>query len=327
MPEDLQPAGRGAGPAAVRVEALTRVYPSRKGPTVTALDGVDLIIPRGEVHGLLGPNGAGKTTLVKILATVLLPTSGGAWVLGHDVVAERRAVRAAVGIVFGGERGLYPRLSGRQNVLYWASLYGVHGREARARTERLLAKVGLLERAGQRVETYSRGMKQRLHLARGLVGDPDLLLLDEPTSGMDPVAARGFRALVEELRAEGMTLLLATHDMVEAEALCDRVTLIDRGRLLVTESPHWLRSRIGQNDRVEALGVPGPAIERLAWDPGVEILERRPDGYVLAETASPEVAADVLRELMLAGAESVRTVGPTLEEAYLRLIGARGWEV
>jgi ABC-2 type transport system ATP-binding protein len=159
------------GPA-VEVEQVTRVFePRRKRDArVVALDGVSLEIPPGEIHGLLGPNGAGKTTLVKILATVLVPTSGRARVLGHDVVEEARSVRPLIGIVFGGERGLYWRLTGRQNLEYWGALYKLSTSRARSRAQELLERVGLADKADERVEQYSRGMKQRLHLARGLVG-------------------------------------------------------------------------------------------------------------------------------------------------------------
>ena len=148
---------------------------------------------------------------------MLLPTQGHARVHGHDVVDETKAVRPLIGIVFGGERGLYWRLTGRQNLEYWAALYKLSARETRARAQRLIERVGLTERADERVETYSRGMKQRLHLARGLIGDAKVLFLDEPTTGMDPLAGREFRALIAELKDEGRTILLATHDMVEAE--------------------------------------------------------------------------------------------------------------
>ena len=311
---------------AVVVEEIRRVLTPRKRDPVTALDGVSLTIPAGEVHGLLGPNGAGKTTLVKILSTVLLPTDGRASVLGHDVVADARAVRPQIGIVFGGERGLYWRLSGRQNLEYWGALYKLSRGEIRERTERLLERVGIAERADERVETYSRGMKQRLHLARGLIGDAKVLFLDEPTTGMDPLAAREFRALIGELRGEGRTILLATHDMAEAETLCDRVTLIDRGAILATESPRTLGRVISRFQRIDVEGAPDALVTRIAALPGVASVVPADLG-VRIEVAEEGVTADVLKLLVAGGVTSVRTSMPSLEEVYVHLIGDRGLQV
>ncbi len=319
------------GPA-IEVAGLRRVFGGRRrSPEVVALAGVDLTIPDGEVHGLLGPNGAGKTTLCKVLSTVLLPTSGRAAVAGHDVVTDTAAVRRLIGIVFGGERGLYTRLTARQNLAFWAALYGMRGRELRRRVDDLLERMGLAERAGQRVEGFSRGMKQRLHLARGLVGDPRVLLLDEPTTGMDPVAAREFRTLVGELRAEGRTVLLTTHDMAEAEALCDRVTLIDEGRLLATERPASLTRWLSTYARVEASDVPPPLAERLVAElgdlPGVAAVRRTPPAGLRVDTDAEDAAPRVLRLLLDAGVTHVATVQPDLEEVYLHVIGERGMRV
>jgi ABC-2 type transport system ATP-binding protein len=317
---------------AVEVRELRRVFGGRRrSPEVVALAGVDLSIPAGEVHGLLGPNGAGKTTLCKILSTVLLPTAGRAAVGGHDVVRETAAVRRLIGIVFGGERGLYTRLTARQNLEFWAALYGLRGRALRTRVDALLERMGLVERARDRVEGFSRGMKQRLHLARGLVGEPRVVLLDEPTTGMDPVAAREFRALVGELRDEGRTVLLTTHDMAEAEAVCDRVTLIDGGRLLATEAPVTLRGWLSTYARVEAADVPAALADRLAAElrevPGVAEVRPVPPAGLRIETAAPEAAPLVLRRLLDAGVTSLTTSQPDLEEVYLHVIGERGMRV
>jgi ABC-2 type transport system ATP-binding protein len=318
---------------AVAVRQLRRVFGGRrrKASEVVALDGVDLAIPAGEVHGLLGPNGAGKTTLCKILSTVLLPSAGHAAVGGHDVVRETAAVRRLIGIVFGGERGLYTRLTARQNLEFWAALYGLGGRALRAKVDELLDRMGLADRAGHRVEGFSRGMKQRLHLARGLVGEPRVVLLDEPTTGMDPVAAREFRALVGELRDEGRTVLLTTHDMAEAEAVCDRVTLIDGGRLLATERPATLSGWISTYARVEAADVPAALADRLASElravPGVATVERIAPAGLRIETAAADAAPAVLRRLLDAGVTSVATAQPDLEEFYLHVIGDRGMRV
>jgi ABC-2 type transport system ATP-binding protein len=311
---------------AVEVREIRRVFTPRKREPVTALDDVSLTIPVGEVHGLLGPNGAGKTTLVKILSTVLLPTGGTASVLGRDVVEEAAAVRPQIGIVFGGERGLYWRLTGRQNLEYWGALYKLSRPEIRERSGRLLERVGLVDRADERVETYSRGMKQRLHLARGLVGEAKVLFLDEPTTGMDPIGAREFRALIAELRGEGRTILLATHDMAEAEALCDRVTLIDRGTILATESPRTLGRVISRFQRIDVEGASEDLLARIAALAGVASVAPADVG-IRIEVAEEGVTADVLKLLVDGGVTSVRTSLPSLEEVYVHLIGDRGLQV
>ena len=311
---------------AVEVDGVGRVFEPRKKPPVVALDDVSLSIPTGEVHGLLGPNGAGKTTLVKILSTVLLPTSGGARVLGHDVVQETKLVRPRIGIVFGGERGLYWRLTGRQNLEYWGALYKLSASETKTRAQRLLERVGLADRADERVETYSRGMKQRLHLARGLIGDAAVLFLDEPTTGMDPLAAREFRALIGELRDEGRTILLATHDMVEAETVCDRVTLIDHGKVIATESPRTLGRVISRFQRIDVEGVDSAILDEIRALAGVSSVTEV-EGGVRIEIDEEGAARAVLSRVVDAGATSVKTSLPSLEEVYVQLIGDRGLEL
>jgi ABC-2 type transport system ATP-binding protein len=328
----------GGPPApAIETEALGRDFtPRRHGRrgrdgarpgTIRALDGLSLAIPAGEVHGLLGPNGAGKTTLVKILATVLLPTRGHARVLGHDVVADTGAVRRLVGIVFGGELGLYTRLSPRQNLAYWAALHRLPRRLARDRVDALLDRVGLGGRADDPVQTLSRGMKQRLHLARGLISEPPVLFLDEPTTGMDPVAALEFRSLVDGLRSEGRTVLLATHDMTEAELLCDRVSLIDRGRLLATESPRTLGTWITRFERIDVRGAGGELLDRLRELEGVGRITAARDGSVRIHTTAEGAAAEALRLLVAGGVSSITTSLPSLEDVYLHVIGERGMEL
>ena len=315
------------GPA-VAVDEVTRVFePRRKRDArVVALDGISLEIPRGDIHGLLGPNGAGKTTLVKILSTVLVPTSGRARVLGYDVVERARDVRPLIGIVFGGERGLYWRLTGRQTLEYWGALYKLSAARTRSRAQELLERVGLADKADERVEQYSRGMKQRLHLARGLVGEARVLFLDEPTTGMDPLAAREFRSLIGELKGEGRTILLATHDMVEAETVCDRVTLIDRGVILATESPRTLGHVISRYQRIDVEGAEPDLLARVRGIPGVHSISQA-DGGARIEIAEEGATGTVLKLLVDSGVTSVKTSLPSLEEVYVHLIGDRGLEV
>ncbi|MDQ0958586.1 ABC-2 type transport system ATP-binding protein [Streptomyces sp. B4I13] len=310
--------------AAVETYHLRREYPTKAGTAGrTALAGVDLTVREGEVHGLLGPNGAGKTTLVRILATVLTPTSGRALVLGRDVTEHTRRVRAEVGVVFGGERGLYTRLSARQNLEFWAAMYHVRRRDARVRCATLLERVGLDDRADEPVERLSRGMKQRLHLARGMVHDPRVLFLDEPTSGMDPVAARAFRRLITGLRAEGRTVLLTTHDMAEAEAVCDQVSVIDHGSLVLSGRPALIGRRLRTVDTVEFRPPPGAPdlLTELRGRPGVhEVTGPTPAGEWCVVPRDEAALADVLTWLVQHQVTSLRTCRPSLEEVYLRTI-------
>ncbi|MGW1075955.1 ATP-binding cassette domain-containing protein [Streptomyces sp. NPDC002537] len=316
---------------AVVTRALTRRYGTgrKQDPEsgVQALSDVDLTVERGEIYGLLGPNGAGKTTLCRILSTILLPTSGTAHVMGHDVVREPDQVKRSIGIVFGGDRGLYGRLTVAENLRFWAALYGLHGGELRRRSGELLERMGLADRADDRVDTLSRGMKQRLHLARGLVANPPLLILDEPTVGMDPVAAKDFRALMEGLRADGRTVVLTTHDMAEAEALCDRVSLVDHGRIVLTGAPAEVGALISRYEQVQAAAVPATVAAEVADLPGVISVRTIADGRIHVETEDASATRAVLRRLVEANVTDIVTGRPTLEEVYLHVIGERGMAV
>ncbi|MFI1767337.1 ATP-binding cassette domain-containing protein [Streptomyces sp. NPDC020800] len=312
----------GTAPA-VEVTDLVREFTRRRKSPARALNGLTLSVPEGEVHGLLGPNGAGKTTLVRILSTVLLPTAGRAAVCGHDVVREDRAVRRLVGVVFGGDRGLYTRLTARENLEFWGALQKVPARLLRARSSELLDRLGLAEVADRRVEGYSRGMRQRLHLARGLVGEARVLFLDEPTMGMDPVAAREFRTLIGELRGEGRTIVLATHDMAEAQALCDRVSFVRDGEVVATRSPHALTDLAAG---VEFDDLDDAALALLTDLPGVtEVTVGQ--GTTRVRTDSEEALSSVLATAVGRGATRMRTLQPTLEDVYVQLIGDRGLKV
>ncbi len=202
----------------------------RRGRSIRALDRVTLQVERGEVFGLVGPNGAGKTTLLKVLATLLAPSEGRAWVAGAEVGRNPGLVRRAVGLAAGEERSFYWRLSGRENLEFFAGLVGLAGAPARRRVAGVLGLVDLLPMAEEPVARYSTGMRQRLAIARALVGDPPVLLLDEPTRSLDPVAADSVRALIRRLaRDEGKTVMLATHNLDEAQAVCHRAAVLVRG--------------------------------------------------------------------------------------------------
>jgi ABC-2 type transport system ATP-binding protein len=211
---------------------------------VRALDGIGFSVVQGEVFGFLGPNGAGKTTTIRILTGRLRPTAGKAQVMGCDVVNERQELKPQIGVVFESQN-IYERLSGRDNLRFSARLYRVKA----ARVEQMLELVGLADRAGNVVKNYSNGMKQRLMIARALLHQPKVLFLDEPTRGLDPNMARQIRDLVSDLAAGGMTVFLTTHYMEEAERLCDRVGIIDQGRIVALDEPQRLKKQYGEDER------------------------------------------------------------------------------
>src|SRR3954469_15420578 len=255
--------------AVIEAHDLRRTYSTTTGVLrrrpleVEAVRGVSFSVAEGELFGLLGPNGAGKTTTIKMLITLLLPTSGSARVLGHDVVTEAREVRRKIGYVFGGDRGLYERLSALDNLRYFAELYGVSGQEQKRRIGEVLEIVGLAGREKERVEGYSRGMRQRLHIARGILHDPPVVFLDEPTIGVDPVGARELRAMIAGLRDAGKTVLLTTHYMFEADELCDRIAIVAQGQILAEGTPRDLKAGVGEGSIVE-IEVYGIATDTVA---------------------------------------------------------------
>jgi ABC-2 type transport system ATP-binding protein len=318
--------------AAIEAIDLHRTYRSTTGSVrrrpldVEAVRGVSFAIAEGELFGLLGPNGAGKTTTIKMLITLLIPTGGTARVLGHDVVRDAQWVRGHIGYVFGGERGLYERLSGLDNLRYFAELYGVEAHVQGRRIDELLELVALRGREKERVEGYSRGMKQRLHVARGLLHDPPVVFLDEPTIGLDPVGARELRALIASLAEGGKTVLLTTHYMFEADALCDRIAVIAKGRIVAQGTPGELKSQVAEGNvvEVETFGIDEPALERVRSLTGVRsvsVEEREQAQVLIVQSASGvDVTAGILGSLDGATVGRVSTREPTLEDAYVALV-------
>jgi len=294
-----------------------------------AVDGIDLVVEPGEIFGLLGPNGAGKTTTMKMLATLLIPTSGTIRVLGIDPLTRPREVRARLGAMLSGERSLYWKLTGRENLEYFAALYHVPPGETKARIANVLAAVKLADRADDYVERYSTGMRQRLALARALLPNPPLVVLDEPTVGLDPQASRDLRDRVRELKAQGRTVLLTTHYMEEADQLCDRIAIIDHGRIVALDTPTALKRTIRAEEVVHleiALdGDERPVIDRLARSATVARSER--SNGTLVVTAHCASARDFVPAAFDAARSTgatirhVEVVPVTLEDVFLAVTG------
>jgi ABC-2 type transport system ATP-binding protein len=320
--------------AVIEVEGLCRTYRSRQGivrqrrKEVQALRGISFEVQRGLLLGLLGPNGAGKTTTIKILTTLLLPSAGRSRVLGFDPAREPKKVRPRIGHVFGGDRGMYDRLSALDNLRYFADLYRVPVRKKGARIAELLELVGLTGRERERVETYSRGMRQRLHIARGLLHDPEILFLDEPTIGLDPVGAREVRETIASLRSQGKTILLTTHYMYEADELCQRIAVIAAGELAASGTPGELKARVRDRTvvEVETFGIEEAVLERLRQLEGVASVAtetREHAVLVLVQSRTgAELVQRLLRELDSTNVGRVITREPTLEDAYVELVQA-----
>jgi ABC-2 type transport system ATP-binding protein len=247
----------------VRVEALSKSYQvrQRKGlfksqkSSVEALQSVSLDVQAGEVFGLLGPNGAGKTTLIKILTTLLLPTAGDAWVNGYHVLRQENQVRASVGCMLMGERGLYWKLTGRENLEYFGALYHLHPDERKRKAQEIIDLLGLKDLADRTVETYSSGQKMSLAFGKALINDAPLLVLDEPTNTLDVPSASELRATVRDLNAQGKTIIYTTHIMSEAETLCKRVAIIDHGQLLALGTIAELKASLGRSQVTRIEGV------------------------------------------------------------------------
>ena len=321
--------------AVLEVDDLRRSYVKRsgvlrrRGATTEAVKGVSFSVEQGELFGLLGPNGAGKTTTIKVLITLLLPSGGSAKIFGHDVVSDAREVRRRVGYVFGGDRGLYDRLSGLDNLRYFADLFGVDVREQRTRIPSLLELVGLSGRENERVEGYSRGMRQRLHIARGLIHNPDMIFLDEPSIGVDPVGARELRSAISMLREHGKTVLLTTHYMFEADELCDRIAVIADGQLVAQDTPAGLKERVdvGNVLEVEVFGVDDELVTRAEALPGVRAASLQSTGpsQLLQVHTEPGHDVTVAALSLLNGLPTGKVTHrqPTLEDAYVELVSRR----
>ena len=302
----------------------TRGLAKRFGDT-RALDGVDLHIQAGTVYGLLGPNGAGKTTTIRILATLLKPDAGSAMVLGHDVVRDPRRVREKVSLT-GQYASVDEDLTGRENLVLMGRLLGLSWREARARAAELLDAFGLDEAAGRQVQTYSGGMRRRIDIAASLVAIPEILFLDEPTTGLDPRSRNQVWELVRRIAVEGTTVLLTTQYLDEADRLAQRMAVIDHGRVIAEGTSRDLKAMVGSSAlhlRLASADQQGRARELVSRLLGNGLLPVADATSVAARLSSPAQAADVLAALARDSVEVAEfTVGnPSLDEVFLALTG------
>jgi len=342
QPESLAPSSgsssRDASGRAIDVVDLTRSFRKRKGwlrsgELVEAVRGISFAVPHGTIFGVLGPNGAGKTTTIKMLSTLLLPSSGTATINGFDIVRDEHQVRTQLGVLFGGDKGLYNQLNALENLRYFGRLYGMDDPLIKHRSHDLLERMQLHDRAHERVESYSRGMKQRLHIAKTLIHDPAIVILDEPTIGLDPGAAIGVRELIADL-VPGHTVLLTTHDMNEADLLCREIAIIDQGLIVAEGTPGALKAAT-EIDRRVAIALADdsrydrPVLEaRLAALPSVVRATHQPDdtGLMRLEltcldtTSALDAALAMLREHG-AGVTAIDIREPSLEDVFLRAAG------
>jgi ABC-2 type transport system ATP-binding protein len=321
-------------PCSVETRNLARTFKGHDKP-VKALENVSISIEEGEIFGLLGPNGAGKTTLIKILATLLLPTTGEAFVGGFDVVREPQKVRKIIALVSGGETPGYGILSVRENLWFFSQLYGLSSSAAKRKTEQLITDLGLEEYANTRMAKLSTGYKQRLNLVRGLLSDPKILFLDEPTLGLDVLTAKKLRSYVVEWAKRGLkgTILLTTHYMAEADEMCDRVAIIDHGRILTCDRPYVLKEKLKENKIMR--------LEVSSMQADLSFLEKAAGVVGYSQTRNIQTDTTTLRvmvrdEAILSNVTkkfeeqklrvlSANEVEPTLEDVYICLVG-RGFE-
>ena len=294
-----------------------------KDELVYAVNGVDLEVKKGELFGLLGPNGAGKTTLVKCLSTLLLPNKGTTVINGHDIITDPIAARESIGITTGGERTLYWKLSGRDNLRYFAALYGLSSDEADKRIDYLLKIMGLEDRQYERIEKYSTGMRQKVSICRALIHDPPILLLDEPTLGLDPSFSRFIRSFIRKdlNQNDGKTIVLTTHYMDEADQLCDRIAIMNKGKIVSVDTPKNLKKSIPHDEVLEVKCLGLADFEGI----GQRVYSHSEDGmniYRIHAENVEEILSDVIKAADSTKILSMNVTKPTLEDVFIHLTGA-----
>ena len=309
------------GEPVIKVRNLVKRYGG-----LVAVDAISFEVAKGEIFGLLGPNGAGKTTTISILSCVTPPTSGSATISGVDVVTDSLTARSRIGVV-PQEIALYPTLSAHDNLMFWGRMYGLTDRTLSRRVGELLDVVQLSDRAKGRIDTFSGGMKRRINIAAGLLHRPDVLFLDEPTVGIDPQTRRNILDLVKELNAEGLTILYTTHYLEEAEFLCNRVGIMDEGKMIAMGTRDELTESIGATGVIEvrADGLNDALVDWLGDLPEVSNVARSEDGLTLNVVRGADLLPTVVEKLTGSGVDihSVDVTVPNLESVFLHLTGKR----
>ena len=302
----------------------------KEGKEVLALNDVNIKVKEGELFGLLGPNGAGKTTLIKILATLLLPTKGEAWVAGHNVAEKPFDVRMKINMVSGGETSGYGLLTARENVWMFSQFYGVPSKTAKARADELFEIFGLFDKRNQKMRTLSSGERQKMSMARGFVTDPEIIFLDEPTLGLDVNASRVIRKFISKWVKHNdiKTVLLTTHYMMEADELCDRVAIIDSGKIIACDTPDNLKRLVKRSSTLRLEIDPLKDNSKLRDIPGVrnfsEKVSPETDHAELVFVIDDESAvSDILSMVTGQGKRihELRKTEPTLEDVFVSIVG------
>jgi ABC-2 type transport system ATP-binding protein len=300
----------------------------KKREIVKAVDGISFEVEKGEIFGLLGQNGAGKTTIIKMLITLLAPSSGTCKVLGYDTYGEEKKFRDKINFIFGGEMGVYRRLSARDNLKYFANLYYMDDDKANKQIDKLLKLVNLEDKADVLVETFFKGMVQRLQIARGLINDPEIIFMDEPTIGLDPFGAKILRDIIRNLKAEGKTIMLTTHYLYEADELCDRIAIINNGHLVALGTPQELRNIISGMNTIEIVleKIDDITIDTIEKIKSVHSVEKADTDNGVKLTIKylecDDVSGSILNSLSGFKILSFNRKELTLEDVYIKLVEA-----
>lgn len=296
-----------------------------------AVDNINFDVKKGEIFGFLGPNGAGKTTTIKMISTLLRPTSGTILVNGENVVENPIKALTNIGTVLAGERSTYWKLTGRENLEYFAAMHGITGKKAKEKTDYLLKRLELDKRADETVEKYSTGMKQRVALAKALIAEPNILILDEPTSGLDPQSARNLREIILEIKEEGRTIFLTTHYMEEADQLSDRIGIIDHGKIIALDTPQNLKNNLNKTNiiNLELNNWTKDVLEEIKTIPAIENVtskfnENTQNFEVKVHVSNgSETVSNLITSTISSGIKIInfRVEEPTLEDVFINLTG------